>query len=188
MLKRKFLSALRNFRDDTRGVISIEMVVILPLLLWSFAAVATFFDAYRARSLAEKAAFTISDMLSRETNAVNAQYITNTRTLFDELASSQTDSSLRVSVISWNSALNAYEIDWSEARGTRLIALENSDMDELEPSLPVMSDSDVLILVETLGSYTPMLNVGIGSASIDTFVFTRPRYAPQLVFEGSSPA
>jgi Flp pilus assembly protein TadG len=182
MMTRKFLSALKGFRDDTKGVISVEMVMILPLLFWSFAAVATFFDAYRSRSLAEKAAFTISDMLSRETNAITASYITNTRALYDELASSQTDSSLRVRVISWHSAQNAYEIDWSEARGDQLQVLENSDMTALEPSLPVMSDSDVLILVETLNSYSPVLNVGIGDISIDTFVYTRPRYAPQLVF------
>ena len=183
MLKNKLLTALKTFRDDTKGVISVEMVMIMPLLLWSFAAVATFFDAYRTRSLAEKAAFTISDMLSRETNAVTAQYITNTRTLFDELANSQTASSLRVSVISWNSEQESYEIDWSEARGERLNVLENTDMDELEASLPVMAESDVLILVETLNDYTPRLNVGIGEVSIDTFVFTRPRYGPQLAFE-----
>ncbi|MEJ5217493.1 pilus assembly protein [Cognatishimia sp. D5M38] len=183
MFAQKILRSLKNFRDDTRGVVSVEMVLILPLLFWSFAAVATFFDAYRTRSLAEKAAFTISDMLSRETNAVTAQYITNTRALFDELANSRSASSLRVSVISWNSALNAYEVDWSEARGDELVALQTSDMTALEPLLPVMSESDDLILVETLNDYTPRLNVGIGEVAIDTFVFTRPRYAPQLVFQ-----
>ena len=73
MFAQKILRSLKNFRHDTRGVVSVEMVLILPLLFWSFAAVATFFDAYRTRSLAEKAAFTISDMLSRETNAVTAE-------------------------------------------------------------------------------------------------------------------
>jgi Flp pilus assembly protein TadG len=182
MLKHKIISAIKNFRDDTKGVISIEMVMILPLLLWSFAAVATFFDAYRTRSQAEKAAFTISDMLSRETNAVNAAYITNTRTLFDELASSRDASSLRVSVISWNSQLNAYEVDWSEERGEFFDVLRNNNMTELAPRLPVLATSDVLILVETQNRYNPLLNVGLGNINIDTFVFTRPRYAPQLVF------
>lgn len=88
-----------------------------------------------------------------------------------------------MSVISWNSALNAYEVDWSEARGDELVALQTSDMTALEPLLPVMSESDDLILVETLNDYTPRLNVGIGEVAIDTFVFTRPRYAPQLVFQ-----
>lgn len=182
MLKARLQQALRQFRDDTRGVVSIEMVLILPLLFWSFAAVATFFDAYRTRSLAEKAAFTISDILSRETNAVDATYITNTRVLFDALADSGDESSLRVSVISWNSGSASYEVDWSEVRGTSFQVLENTHMDELETRLPVMADSDVLILVETLNRYQPLLDVGLGDSVIDTFVFTRPRYAPQLVF------
>lgn len=186
MIKSRIYYAWKNFWNDTRGVISVEIALILPLLIWTFAAIATFFDAYRSRSIAEKAAYTVSDMLSRETNAITDTYIDNTLTFFDALADSQTGSSLRVSVISWNSAMNSYEIDWSEARGAGFLALDNDDVDDIEPRLPLMSDHDALILVETLNRYTPVIDVGLGEINIDTFVFTRPRYAPQLAFDGAA--
>ena len=132
MIKSRIYYAWKNFWNDTRGVISVEIALILPLLIWTFAAIATFFDAYRSRSIAEKAAYTVSDMLSRETNAITDTYIDNTLTFFDALADSQTGSSLRVSVISWNSAMNSYEIDWSEARGAGFLALDNDDVDDDE--------------------------------------------------------
>lgn len=182
----KLRNRLRKFYKDTSGVVALEMVVFLPLLFWSFAAVAVFFDAYRARSTAEKAAFTISDMLSRETNAIDETYISNTLMLFDALADSQDQSSMRVSVISWSSATESYEVDWSEARGLAYEELLTADLDDMLERLPLISEQDTLILVETLNDYQPVLDVGIGDISIDTFVFTRPRYAPQLVFSSTT--
>ncbi len=179
------LKKLKSFKKDVSGSVAIETVIILPLLFWAIAAVAIFFDAYRTKSAAEKAAFTISDMLSRETNAITPTYVTNTRSLFDALAKSDTDSSMRISVITWNQDEASYEMEWSQTRGDTFTALNATDLIALAASLPTMADQDAVILVETHTTFEPTLDVGLGARSIENFVFTRPRYAPQLVFSTS---
>ena len=176
---------LRNFKKDTEGVVAVEAVIFLPMLFWMLAAVVIFFDAYRTKSVTEKAAFTISDMLSRETNSINATYVTNTRSLFDAMTKSSSDSSMRISVIVWNESSDAYELEWSEIRGEGYVALDTEYLTELETKLPVMADQDTLILVETQTDYIPALSVGLGDMTFETFVFTRPRYAPRLDFASS---
>ncbi|SHH71791.1 TadE/TadG family type IV pilus assembly protein [Cognatishimia maritima] len=193
---RKLLTHIKNFARNTNGTVAIEVVVILPILLWAIAAMAIFFDVFRTKSTAEKAAFTISDLLSRETNAITPTFVTNTRVLFDDIVGLTTpadgevemsdDSSMRISVIKWDEDTLAYELQWSEVRGAAFLGYEEADMTDLADSLPTMADQDTVILVETHFTYSPNLNVGLGDRDIETFVFTRPRYAPQLVFDSTS--
>lgn len=210
---RMILTHIKNFAKDTKGVVAVEVVVILPLLLWAVAAMAIYFDVFRTKSAAEKASYTIGDMLSRETNAITPEYIDNTRLLFEAISRTQVHSdpesggstgtptidpetglavpateqgtSLRISVITWNEDESEYELEWSEIRGADFVALQASDLTLLEGDLPQMADQDTVILVETSMDYSPVLNVGLGERDINTFTFTRPRYAPQLVFEAS---
>lgn len=207
---RNILTKLKNFVRDTSGAsVAVETVVILPIALWALAAMGIYFDVLRTNSNAEKASYTIGDMLSRETNPITNDYMNNTRTLFETLlgtsyssdvevdpntgeetvfvsASADTDySSMRISVITWHEDENAYELDWSQTRGSNFQALATADLVGIAGSLPLMADQDTIILVETHMVYEPILNVGLGDQDIDTFTFTRPRYAPQLVFEAS---
>ena len=175
-------AALAKFCKDTKGVVTVEAVILLPLLFWALAAVAIFFDGFRTKSQAEKAAFTVADMLSRETNSINATYVTNTRTLFDELASSNSPSSIRISSIRWNSNNAQYEVTRSRERGDHFAELNQSDVVWLAGRLPTLAAGDILILVETHNRFNPIIDVGLGNVDIDTFVFTRPR-GPQLIIE-----
>lgn len=43
---------LRSFAADARAAISVELVLVVPLLLWAFFATMIFNDAYRARTQA----------------------------------------------------------------------------------------------------------------------------------------
>lgn len=199
---RKLLTHIKNFADNTKGSVAVEVAIILPILLWALAAMAIFFDVFRTKSIAEKASFTISDALSRETNAITPDFVTNTRYLFDEIVGLSTPveipegeedllnspqlleqaSSMRISVITWNEDESEYELEWSKTRGDNFTSYVAADMVDLADSLPNMADQDTVIVVETHMLYSPTLNVGLGDREIETFVFTRPRYAPQLVF------
>ncbi|MDO6725713.1 pilus assembly protein [Cognatishimia sp. 1_MG-2023] len=210
---RMILTHIKNFAKDTKGVVAVEVVIILPILLWAIAAMAIYFDVFRTKSAAEKASYTIGDMLSRETNAITPEYIDNTRLLYEAISRTQVHSdassggatgtttldpetglevpaveqgtSLRLSVITWNEDESEYELEWSQTRGANFEPLVTADLILLEANLPQMADQDTVILVETSMSYTPVLNVGLGARNIETFTFTRPRYAPQLVYEAS---
>lgn len=172
---------LRRFLNDEKGSVAVEAAVVLPVLLWAFVAMWVFFDAYRARTTVEKAAFTVSDMLSRETNAIDDDYLDGAKNLFDLLADSDSPSGLRVSVITYSGAYQEYRLEWSQIRGN-INKLEDQGLSDLVDDLPGMSDGERLILVQTTSTYEPSLRVGIGDHTMKTFIFTRPRFAPQLVW------
>lgn len=170
-----------RFSDDTSGTVAVEVAVVLPLLLWAYIAMFVFFDAFQTRSATEKAAFTVSDMLSRETNAINDDYMSGAYSLFNLLAKSDATSGLRVSMISWNLTDSKYVLNWSKTKGN-IAAYVASDIDTIKADLPTMIDGETLILVETRTTFNPSLQVGIGNTTLETFIFTRPRFAPQLVW------
>ncbi|SHJ39483.1 hypothetical protein SAMN05444000_10849 [Shimia gijangensis] len=179
---KKLLKFRRRFSRDVSGSVSVEAAIILPLLLWSFIAMWVFFDAYRTRALTEKAAFVVSDMFSRETGAITETYMASAKSLFDLLAESDSASGLRTTVISYSRVREQYEMEWSNAQGN-IEPLNESELPEIVAKLPEMVDGETLILVETKSTYEPSLNVGLGDQNLTTFVFTRPRFASQLVWD-----
>jgi hypothetical protein len=45
-----------------------------------------------------------------------------------------------------------------------------------------MPDNESITVVETWTRYIPPFNIGIGERDIYNFIFTRPRYAPNITF------
>ena len=73
---------LKRFSRKESGVISVEAVMIYPLLFWGMCASYTFFDGYKQSSRNLKASYAIADVISRERNDINATYMD---TLYDLL-------------------------------------------------------------------------------------------------------
>lgn len=172
----------RFFAEDTSGTVAVEAVLIFPMVMWSLLAVFVFFEGYRQAAINEKAASTIADMYSRETENITPTYINNTKTLFDLLAQANGQTKIRVSVIKWAKRHNAYRVNWSKTRGSGITKLTNTDLLAMETSLPTLPNQERIVLVETWSTYHPLFNVGLGDVELKTFVFTRLRFAPQLRF------
>jgi len=130
----------------------------------------------------QKAAFVISDMLSRETDYVNDPYITNAFELFRRMTRATSDSAMRISVLKYNGTQKVFQVDWSKARGPKT-ALKDGDVVGWQSRLPVILDNERVILVETTSQYEiPFNAVNMDDFAINQFVFVRPRFAPQLCF------
>jgi len=177
---------LRAFRKDTDASVSIEFAFYLPALLFIFAAIYTYFDAFKQESANLKAAYTVSDLISRETNAVNNDYIDSMHNLTKLLIRSDSSISLRISVIRWDDDDDRYYVDWSVNRGTALTSWTDATIYNVEDDLPTMPDQERVILVETQNDVDAAFKIGLPDMEIYNFVFTRPRFAPQIVFEGST--
>ena len=108
---------LRRFRSDSRGSASVELVIVLPLLLWGLAATVVFFDGYKARYHAEMAAQTVADIMSRETDLFTANYVEGLNNVFDFLADARYPTRIRVSSVIWDPTNNRNRLQWSY--GTR---------------------------------------------------------------------
>lgn len=186
LLSRHFSGCLpgpaRRFLIGTQGSVSIEFAFYAPLLLGLFAAIYTFFDAFRQESINMKAAYTVSDLISRETNYVNEAYIDSMHALATELVRSDTTLSTRISVVRWDEGDKRYYVDWSKVRGNVFQEWVDGTINEVKDDLPAMPDQERVILVETWNEIQPAFNVGIPLMDVQNFVFTRPRFAPQVVF------
>ncbi|MCR8723676.1 TadE/TadG family type IV pilus assembly protein [Frigidibacter sp. ROC022] len=169
---------LARFGRDGRGSLSIEAALMIPLITWIMVTTFTYFDTFRADSTNVKAAYTVGDMLSRETEPVDATYIEGLNTMFSYMVFAQEGTWIRVSNVGFDSSENKMVLNWTYATGSHTAAT----MAELEPQIPMMSDGDTVIVVETFMPFTPAFNIGLDRMTFRNVVVTRPRFAPQLLW------
>ncbi|MFK7751455.1 MAG: TadE/TadG family type IV pilus assembly protein [Sedimentitalea sp.] len=183
MLSQMLKARLSAFWQDTRGNISVEFVLAMPILFWTFMAIYVFFDGYRQSAMNLKAAYTISDLVSRETDPINDDYIDSMHAMFKLLTRATSPTAMRISVVRWDEDADRYFVDWSADRGFGS-ELNNATVSAVESKLPTMPDAERVILVETTNTFVPLYGgVGMDNIDLDNFVFTRPRFAPQVVWE-----
>jgi hypothetical protein len=179
-----FKARLTAFRDDTRGTVTVESALMIPMLFWAWATMYVFFDAYRQTSVNVKAAYTISDMVSRETTPINPAYMNGAYALLELLTRSPEPTKLRVTVIRWDNVNQKYKMDCSKTKGN-IGALTNTAVGGMASKLPVMVHNERLIFIETWSKYSPPFRVGLQEQDLYNAVFTRPRFAPQVIWNDS---
>ncbi len=179
-----FFRHMKSFRRSSEGSVSVEFAIYAPLLLGLFAAFYTFFDAFRQESVNLKAAYTVSDLISRETTALNNDYIDSMYEMTKLLIRSDSTINLRISVIRWDEGDQKYYVDWSAVRGGAMQQWTDATIANVEDDLPTMPDQERVILVETRNQMQPAFRIGLPDLDINNFVFTRPRFAPLVRFEG----
>lgn len=174
---------IKRYARDEDGSIAIEMMILLPMLFWAFLTLFAIFDAYRKHSLNQKAAFTIGDMVSRETAYVNSGYLNGTRELLSYLTNADlSDTAIRITSVKYDADNNIYKRDWSRALGW-VEPLQNNKIANWHDRLPVMPHNERLMVVETFVKYDPPYDTGLSTHEIVNFVFTRPRYAPRVLWQ-----
>jgi len=176
---KSFLCANFTRRED--GTVAIETVIILPMMFWAFLSMFSIFDAFRQYSINQKAAYTIGDMISRETLPINNAYLDGAQDLFDYLTRSREGSAIRVSSLKWDNDNRIFMRDWSKARGW-VSPLSNSNVSGWIDRLPIMRHNERIVVVETWSKYDPPFNTGLEDREIRNFTFTRPRYAPSVLW------
>jgi hypothetical protein len=175
---------LNGFRREENGSIAIETVLIIPALFWAYLAMFAIFDSYRQYGMNQKAAYTIADMVSRETTPIDDQYLDGAQEMMRFLtnAPSVGEVSIRVSSIRYDADDDLYDLEWSEARGWKP-SLSPAQVANWHTRLPVLTDNDRITLVETWVKYDPPFDTGLSDRVVQNFVFTKPRYAPQVLFD-----
>ncbi|WP_136443107.1 TadE/TadG family type IV pilus assembly protein [Pacificoceanicola onchidii] len=182
MLK-TLLSKLRAFRRDEAGNVTIETVIWLPLIIAVLGATFSLHDAFRYKSLNIKAAYTISDALSRETDPIDGAYLDGMVDLLAYLTRSEGPYSLRVTLVRYNAKKSKYVSEWSKTRGD-FSRLRTKDLKTMHEQLPTLLHNERVIVVETATEYEPPFTVpGLTSDGLFyNYGFTRPRFAPKIVW------
>lgn len=188
MLKHLIRSRLKDFITDTSASMSLEAVLVFPVLVWAYIGSFVFFDAFRAQNSNMKAAYTISDMLSRETDPIDADYIDGLQRMYDFLVFKPRNPTwLRITVVRWDEDNEEYVVEWSQTTN-EAEPWTTETFEQIDERVPVLANGDTGILVEANTVYIPVFNVGFTEMEFDNFIFTSPRFAPQLCWEscGSS--
>lgn len=180
---RTLISRLRGFARKDDGNVTIETVIWVPLIIATLAATFSLYDAFRYKSLNVKAAYTISDALSRETDPIDNAYLDGMVTLLEYLTRSEGPYSLRVTLVRYNGKKNKYISEFSKTRGD-FSRLRNKDLKTMLDQLPTLLHNERVIVVETATEYAPPFSVpGLNTAGLFyNYGFTRPRFAPKLVW------
>ncbi len=125
----------------------------------------------------------MADLLSRQIDPVNTGFINGMQQVFDFLRGNQGQSQMRVTSITYRASDDTYRVQWSQATGGMAVMTHAMLADpSVRNRLPIMPDSESVTLVETLTRYEPLFDIGIPEQTFRTFVVTRPRFAPQVLF------
>ena len=183
----RFISRLlKALREDERDTMPVEGLLAFTFLAWWYMASFTFFDAFRQKNINLKAAYTIADMLSRETGPIagdstsvqiNQTYVNGLNTMFDYLTNSRQPTWIRVTSVYWDDNDNKYRVDWSATSGTGHDEMTTYMLQAYKDRIPVMPNGDTVVLVETFMAYTPVFKVGLDPRWFQTFITTAPRFA-----------
>jgi hypothetical protein len=178
------LNYLRKFRDDQNGSMSIELLLVTPILVWALLSTYVYFDLFRVESNSNRAALTIADMLSRETVDIDASYLNTTRNILRELTYEEANPDYRITVYTFRDSDRSYRRVWSRNRGLAP-NFNNTNLNELQAAgrLPALADGDRAILLQTRTEYDAPFSIGLGpftSTDLDdvtfqTFIVIRPR-------------
>jgi Flp pilus assembly protein TadG len=173
-----FKSMIKRFHREEEGGIAVEAVLVFPMLTWAYLATFVYFDAFRSQSTALKAAFTISDAISREgDDYITNDYITSLWHIQRFLTSSNHLPKLRVTVMSYDPDQEEYHVQWSVDKGS-MGTLNDTALNTLSDQLPVMHATEVAILVQTEVVYEPVFSIGLEAFVFENLVVTRPRFYP----------
>lgn len=177
---------LKQYLRDTSAAVSLETVIVFPILLWAWIGTFAFFDAYRVYNTSIKATFTIADLISRQTATIYDSDIAGMAAMLESMIRDTDGVEIRVTEIARDNAGN-YAVEWSEATGGRA-DLFTANLPAIEDRLPDMANGERVILVESFIDYEPAFNVGLNDLSFDNFTLTRPRYAGRVPYLPVPPA
>lgn len=184
-LLRRLRVAVSRFSRDNRGSITVEAMLVLPLWIWGYTMSYQFFDAFREQSVNLRAAYTISDMISREADAVGPNYIDDLHDMFDYLTRTNHPTWIRVSSVYYDTSAKVYKRYWSYSTSTDHPAHTDSTIKTETARLPNMLIGETVVLVETGMLYEPVLNVGLADMWYTNFIPTRPRFAAKVEYSST---
>ncbi len=171
---------LQRWWADDRGTITMEFLLWIPLLMFWFMGSVIYFDAFKNRADAGKAAYTISDIVSRQTQ-ISEGYVDQLFALQQRLLPRQANAQqMRVSSIQLiDEETDEYLIQWSESRGADIPPLDVTFLPE--EFIPQMTEFDTIVLTEVYVPYVPIADwVGMGAHSWRYALVSRPRFVSSI--------
>lgn len=189
----RFRTRLRAFAQDESGVMLAEFLLLLPLLIWGFIALIVYWDVFRTINVSQKAAYSISDLISRQ-EVVNEKFAADLHKVLTFLTPGAPQSRMRITSFEFDENTpeanpNAWGDDeyillWSRVTGGDPLITQYTAAD-LQPMrntiIPIMEAGQGAVIVETWVDYVPRFDLGVlnfaPGISNQTFTQTIVTYA-----------
>tara|TARA_R100000687_G_C6392043_1_gene137737 strand:- start:121 stop:696 length:576 start_codon:yes stop_codon:yes gene_type:complete len=178
----------KQFLHDEDGSQSIELMFMVPLLVWSICAMLAFTEAFKIRGVAMDATAAIADTLSRQTTPIDRQDLVGLQAVAGQLTGYGDEVKLRITQLRCARRCNdpdqrVLRVIFSKGEG--LASLKNADFEagSHRDKVPMLSRGDRIILVETSFTHRPIANVGLSPQLVEINQATRMRFAPQLCWK-----
>ncbi|MEM9393063.1 MAG: hypothetical protein AAGA38_04350 [Pseudomonadota bacterium] len=173
----------QNFAREDKGAVIAEFLFAMCWLCWWYVAAFAFFDGFRQYNASIKATYTVGDILSRQMFPVDKNYLEGLKGLYEYTIKYGSTPELRYSSIRWVDSPGQYEIHWSYGTGQKQ-KLTNGDLPDILDKLPILSDGEHVILVESSSIYNTLFSVGVKDGlEFTNFMVTSPRFTPRLEYE-----
>lgn len=178
------LRAARRFTRDRRGVSAVEFALIAPVLLLLLLGGVTTFLLVRDSRSAERATFTISDILSRASTtskkdlaASHALFLAMTRHTADDVRFRVT-SLKKVEKKGGAKGESEFVIDWPWAQAPQV---ERKELTTIADKLPLVAVGDSVLVIETSVTSRPLFpSLGFTALTFDFVSTNRPRFVGAL--------
>lgn len=191
--------SIRSFARDERGILLAEALVLLPMMIWGFLALFVYWDVYRTINVSQKAAYSISDLLSRQV-VVTTNFVDGLQQVLSFLTPGTQGSRMRITSLEFDEGSNiqtawdgddSYVLLFSRSPGGAVPEHTQASIQDLNLFIPSMDDLDSVIIVETWVDYTPDFDIGVleygpglQDQTFTQFIVTRPR-TRRVCLEGS---
>ena len=197
---RRLTQRVRFFSRGENGTVTVESVIILPLLLFGVMATFSYFDAYRKQSLALKAKYAVADYLSR-IHKYDRKTLEGLDELFEYMSKTGESSWVRVTVVECPSSNTMVQCNDQTPRKLKRVSSKASNnsgisghtrttmREFLGAHIPKMYSGESLFVVETVAKYEPIFPgrwTGIYSRDFEHVVVSGTREYDELCFENAN--
>jgi Flp pilus assembly protein TadG len=173
---------LSNFKRNERGVITLEMIIMMPLMVLWIVGSNSFFDAFKTYLRASKATYTAVDLISRQ-STVGPTYVANVGTIFESIVDAAGASSEVIisSIRMWNDAL---QIEWSQnANGNP--GMTNANQIPLA-YIPNLQNGEAIVLIQSSVPFIPIHSWGnLTAKTFTNTVAVTPRFDVMVGYDNA---
>jgi hypothetical protein len=172
----RFRTSLRTFAKDESGVMLAEFLILMPILIWGFIGLVVYWDVFRTINVNQKAAYSISDLLSRQ-EVITEKFASDLQQVLTFLMPGAPVARMRITsfefdentpeanLAAWGD--DEYILLWSRVTGgdASILPLTALDLQPMRNTIiPIMDNRQGAILVETWVDYIPRFDIGVLNA------------------------
>lgn len=173
---------LAKFKSDNTGVMTMEFMVLLPVLLMWFAGMFVFFDAFHKWMKSLKASYTISDLVSRQT-VVDDAFIFALDGLFDSISQTKDKGTTWVRVSQVRQFNGALELLWTTPTYDDGVVLSDTfSIEDIRGNIPTLVDNEYVVVLQSYRPFNPLFDwVGISATTFSNTIVAPLRFTSNLI-------